>query len=309
MKKVMWIVIAILVIVIVTPFLLGNAEKDELNEQTREQLDSEFIGLSDGVTHYELKGAQGGKTIVLVHGNAAPCFTWDNTIDALVDAGFRVLRYDVFGHGFSDRPVFKAYNRDLYDRQLVELLDRLSVTDPVFMVGTSQGGAISAYFTAKHPGRVEKLALLAPFFDSFTGQGMVKLIKTPGIGEYMMRLMGDKSITDPSKVLFSDEKKAGLVTKLKDQLRFKGKKMAVIANMRGNALDDATQFYREVKNQGIPVLLTWGTHDQSISGESMERLRKLIPTIEYHEFENFSHLAHYEFPEKINPILVSFFKK
>jgi pimeloyl-ACP methyl ester carboxylesterase len=63
----------------------------------------------------------------------------------------------------------------------------------------------------------------------------------------------------------------------------------------------------EVKKQGIPMLLTWGKQDRSISGESMSKLRELMPTIEYHEFENAAHLAHYEFPERINPVLIKFF--
>ncbi|MBU1341417.1 MAG: alpha/beta hydrolase [Proteobacteria bacterium] len=57
------------------------------------------------------------------------------------------------------------------------------------------------------------------------------------------------------------------------------------------------------------MLLTWGCHDKSIPGESMKRLRSLIPGIEYHEIENAGHLAHYEFPEQINPILIDFLMK
>jgi len=79
------------------------------------------------------------KTIVLIHGNAAPYVTWDNTVSALIAAGFRVLRYDLFGHGFSDRPELYRYNRDLYDNQLVELLTKLAISEPVYLVGTSQG--------------------------------------------------------------------------------------------------------------------------------------------------------------------------
>ena len=58
-------------------------EKEELNEQVRSKLDGKFIQLSDGFTHYELKGEQSQKTDVLVHGNVAPYVTWDNTIGAL----------------------------------------------------------------------------------------------------------------------------------------------------------------------------------------------------------------------------------
>jgi pimeloyl-ACP methyl ester carboxylesterase len=283
-------------------------KKTTLNEQTREHLDGEFIGLSDGITHYELKGDVGAQPIVLVHGNAVPAVSWDNTVDALVGAGFRVLRYDVFGHGFSDRPNLKRYNRGLYDKQLADLLDELAITDPVYMAGTSQGGSIGVYFAAKHKGRVNKLALLSPLFDSFEAVGRVALLKIPLIGEFIIRLVGDEKLIDPSEGLYSDGEKDALISRLKEHLRYEGKRRAVLANLRGNALSDATEFYMEVKGQGIPMLLTWGKEDRSISGESMSRLRELIPTIEYHEFENAAHLAHYESPERINPVLIDFFK-
>ncbi len=303
------VVVIIMAIILAMPFMVGNLEQEELNERTRARLDGEFIELSGGVTHYELKGEQGPKTIVLVHGNTAPSVTWDNTVDALVEAGFKILRYDVFGHGFSDRPDIETYDRDVYDTQLVELLDALVITRPVYMAGTSQGGCISVYFAAKHPGSVEKLALLAPFFESFEGAGAAALLKTPIIGEYLIRLVGDKNLIDPSKGLYSDEKAAALIENLKAQLHYKGKKKAVLANLRGNALEDATEFYGEVKKQDIPILLTWGTQDQSISGTSINALRDVIPAIEYYELDNAAHLAHYEFPERLNPILINFFKK
>ena len=49
-----------------------NLEKEELNEQVRSELDGKFIKLSEGFTHYELKGEKGEKTVLLIHGNAAP---------------------------------------------------------------------------------------------------------------------------------------------------------------------------------------------------------------------------------------------
>ena len=174
------------------------------------------------------------------------------------------------------------------------------------VVGTSQGGSIGVYFAAKHPEKVRKLALLSPFFDRFTGSSSANLLKTRWIGEFIIQLVGDKKILDLSKAILSDEKRSILTHEIKKQLRYKGKKRAILANLRGDALSDATSYYEAVKAQGIPMLLTWGYQDQSISGESMQRLHALIPEVEYHEFENAAHLAHYEFPEQINPILIQF---
>jgi pimeloyl-ACP methyl ester carboxylesterase len=284
----------------------GNLEKEELNEQARGELDGMFIELSEGFTHYELIGEEGEETVVLIHGNAAPYVTWDNTIGALIDTGFKVLRYDLFGHGFSDKPNLDKYTRGLYDDQLVELLAKLAVSEPIHIVGTSQGGSIGVYFAAKHPEKVRKLALLSPFFDRFEESSSANLLKVRFIGEFIIQLVGDNRILDLSKAIASVETRSALTREIEKQLRYKGKKRAILANLRGDALSDATPYYEEVKEQGIPMLLTWGSKDQSISRESMNRLRVLIPEIEYHEIENAAHLAHYEFPERINPILVRF---
>lgn len=308
-KKIIIVVVIFILIILLLPFITGNMEKEVLNSQTRSELDGSFIELSNGFTHYELEGPIDGKTVILVHGNAAPYFTWDYNFDALVDAGFRVLRYDIFGHGYSDRPEREEYSRDFYDQQLSELIEKLEITTPVYLAGTSQGGSICAYFAASHPGEIEKVAFLAPLFDSFEDAKKAGLLKSKFIGEYLINVTGDKALTDPSKVLFTSDKKEELTEKLKKQIAFKGKKRAVLANMRGDATTDATPYYEQVKQQGIPVLLTWGENDNSISKESMDRLQNLIPHIQYYEIKDASHLAQYEFSEAMNTLLIEFFQK
>ncbi len=280
--------------------------KKELDMKTRNALGGSFVSLTDGYTHYELSGKRDAKTVVLIHGNAAPICSWDYTVGALVNAGYRVLRYDVFGHGYSDRPKYETYDRDLYDRQLSELLEKLNIKTPVYLVGTSQGGSIAAYFVAHHAGCVEKMALLAPLYDEFDGQKNVAFIKSK-LGSMLMKLAGDKAFANPSRVLYSDEKKQELADKLMKQLAFEGKRRAVLANLRGNSVEDASEYYQEIRKQQIPLFLTWGDHDNSIPKLSMDRLINLLPDTEFHLIQGASHLAHYEFPEKVNPQLIRFF--
>ncbi|MGB9359576.1 MAG: alpha/beta hydrolase [Acidimicrobiia bacterium] len=282
--------------------------KPDLTLETRKGLPGSFAELSVGVTHYELSGDTHGRSVVLIHGNAAPYVTWDNTVGDLCEAGFRVLRYDVIGHGFSDRPRLGTYDTQLYNAQLAELIDHLGISCPIRVVGTSQGGSIGACFASKHPGKVEKLAVLSPFFDDFKGSGGVfaTVAKTPFVGELVFQLIPDAKISDLSERLASADKRAILEPQAAEQMRFRGKRRAMLANLRGDALIDATSCYEGVKAQGIPTLLTWGTQDKVLTGDSMRRLRDLLPDIEYHEIEGASHLAHYEFPERVNPILIRF---
>jgi pimeloyl-ACP methyl ester carboxylesterase len=282
--------------------------RQDLTVQTRKDLSGSFVELSAGVTHYELRGDTEGENVVLIHGNAAPYVTWDNTIEDLSDAGFRVLRYDLFGHGFSDRPKLPRYDSHLYNTQLAELLNTLGIPYPILVVGTSQGGSIGACFASEHPGKVKKLALLSPFFDDFEGSRGVAalLVRTPLVGELVLQLVGDSKIIDLSGAVLSADKKTALEREVAKQLRFRGKRRAILANWRGDGLVDATSWYESVKEQGIPTLLTWGTLDRKLSGDSMNRLRDLLPGIEYHELEGAGHLAHYEFPDLINPPLIRF---
>ena len=287
--------------------MFGTRPQD-LTVETRSRLPGRFVELPAGVTHYELRGDADAETVVLIHGNAAPYITWDRTVGPLCDAGFRVLRYDLFGHGFSDRPRLPSYDRHFYNVQLAELLDRLGIAYPVRVVGTSQGGSIATCFAAENPGAVGRLALLAPLFDELPGSGRVlyRLMVTPIVGEVLLRVVADRKLADLSDAVVYADTKAELQPRVTEQFRYRGKRWAMLSNLRGDALKDATSCYRTIGNQAIPLLLTWGTLDQKIPRESMSRLRDLLSDIEYHEIEGSGHLAHYEFPDRINPLLIPF---
>ncbi len=287
---------------------MSGARRQDLTAQTRRGLPGSFVGLSAGVTHYEIRGDAGAENVVLIHGNAAPYVTWDKTIGPLCDAGFRVLRYDLFGHGFSDRPKRRTYDRHFYNVQLAELLTNLGIPYPVRLVGTSQGGSIATCFAAENPGAVSRLALLAPFFDQLPGSegAAYRLVVSPIVGEFLLRLMSDRKLADISDAVVSVDATADLGRQVVEQFRYRGKRSAVLANLRGDALKDATACYRRVGEQGIPLLLTCGTLDQKMPRESMDRLRTLLPQIEYHDIEGAGHLAHYEFPDQVTPLLTRF---
>jgi pimeloyl-ACP methyl ester carboxylesterase len=229
---------------------------------------------------------------------------------ALTNAGFRVIRYDLYGFGYSDRPDVD-YSRALYDRQLVELLEKLEIRDPVNLVGTSQGGSIAVYFTAAHPEKVKKLALLSPFINILPMKAVISMIKIPGMGEYLGSVLLDRVNTNYPKKVFAnpDAIPPEYTQNYRKQLAYKGFKRARISNLRGNALADFTAQYEAVDKTGIPVLFTWGSADKVIMSDSVANIRKAMPSVEYHEIEGGGHLVHYENAEPVNKILVNFLKK
>ncbi len=142
-----------LALLMAASYFILNPEKKALTPETRASLPGQFISLPDGVTHYALDGPQDGPLVVLVDGFSIPMFSWERNVPALTAAGFRVLTFDLYGRGYSDRPD-GPYNLDLFVRQIDELLTALKIDRPVDLVGLSMGGYITAGFANRYPDRV-----------------------------------------------------------------------------------------------------------------------------------------------------------
>ncbi len=307
MKKLSFTVLALAVILTGLPFLTGDLEKKDLNDETRKELGKDYIRLGDGVVHYEISGPEEGDVVVLIHGNAAPLFSWDNNTIPLREAGFRILRYDLYGFGYSDRPTV-TYSRELYERQLLELLEKLNIDGPVNLVGTSQGGSIAVHFTAMHPEKVKKLAILSPFINVLPMKTMIAIARTPGVGEYLSHVLLDRiNINYPNKVFEDEGSLPDEYTRMyMKQLTYRGFKRARLSNLRSDAFADFTQQYETVEKTNIPVLLNWGSADQVIMADSIENIKNAIPSIKYNEVEGGGHLVHYENSGQVNDVLVRF---
>ena len=114
--------------------------------------------------HHEVAGPPDGEVVVLSGSLGSRLSMWDRQLDAL--AAYRVVRYDLRGHGSSPVPDGPSTIADLGE-DLVALLDRLEV-ERASLVGVSIGGMISLWTAAHHPERVRRLvpsftaALLGP---------------------------------------------------------------------------------------------------------------------------------------------------
>lgn len=105
---------------------------------------------------YESRGSLGAASVVLIHGGLVDCRLWDPQVDALVEAGLRVIRYDLRGFGRSTQGSGEFSHVD----DLHRLLDQLELPQ-VSLVGLSLGGMIAADFALEHPERVERLVLIS----------------------------------------------------------------------------------------------------------------------------------------------------
>ena len=292
------------------PMYSFRSETRELDEEARRLTDGSYVQLSDGMTHYDLGNPDVVPTVVLVHGFSVPYYIYDPTFEFLTQNGFRVLRYDLFGRGFSDRPDLN-YNIDLFVRQLADLLDALDIAGPVSLVGLSMGGPITATFTARYPERVAKLILIDPAgARTLFVSRILKVVAAPGIGESLLNLAGNGGmIKTIASDIFDRHLVEHFVQRYMMQVQYKGFRNAILSTVRNNVIDCCIETYRQVGALGKPVLLIWGRHDTTIPLHHSEDLRTAMPAIEMHIIENCSHIPHYEKPEQTNAILLNFLRK
>lgn len=108
-------------------------------------------------TVYEASGPADAPVVVLIHGLGLNRQIWQGHEPAL-SARYRVLNYDLFGHGDS-AALSETPSLSLFSAQLRDLLDGLGI-ERCAVVGFSLGGMINRRFALDHPERVSALAIL-----------------------------------------------------------------------------------------------------------------------------------------------------
>src|SRR3954471_3340600 len=102
-------------------------------------------------------GAANGHTVVLFPGNNFAGFYFGNIIEALRQAGFRVVVPDQIGFGRSSKPII-PYNFHDMAFNTRKLLQSLGIARAA-IVGHSMGGMLAARFAASYPDICERAVI------------------------------------------------------------------------------------------------------------------------------------------------------
>jgi pimeloyl-ACP methyl ester carboxylesterase len=286
-----------------------RGETLELNGSVRAQVGGAFIQLPNGITHYELANPESAETVVLVHGFSVPYFIYDPTFAFLTQQGFRVLRFDLFGRGFSDRPRAR-YDLDFFVDQLRDLMDALRITRNANLIGLSMGGIIASAFTLRHPERVGRLVLIDPAGAAAVAlTPMLKAAKLPLVPEAVLGVAGSGFlIQNAAKDFFDPSLVEHFIARYRVQLQYKGFGRAILSTIRNGMLDSFIHVYEALGKLDQDVLLLWGRNDVTTPFAQNEILLKALPRVEFHPIENCGHIPHYEKPEIVNPLLLKFLR-
>lgn len=304
-----FILFDLFILILLLPFLLLNKEKIELNDGVRALSGRDFVELTEGYVHYELKGPDDGELVVLVHGFSVPSYIWEPTSVGLMEQGYRVLSFDLYGRGYSDRPKVE-YDLDLFVNQLSELTKRVVPGDPFHLVGLSMGGPIVTAFANQSPEMVKSVTLIAPEVLTVEDKDIFPM-NVPLLGEWIVGayLVPVQLPQSQPKDFYEPEQFPGWEERYMDQLQFKGFKYAILSTIRNLVEIEPLVEYEKLNELGIPALLIWGEEDQSVSYEAIVKLMQAMPEIETLFVKEAGHIPHYEKSEIVNPKLVEFFGK
>lgn len=247
-------------LVALAPFLVEAARKP-MDTTLQAKAPGQFAMLPGGGTHYRWDGPEGGPVLVLIHGLTSPSYVFDPVVPGLNGLGFRTLRYDLWGRGYSDRAPGDQ-DEAYFVAQLTDLLAVLNLTGRVSLMGYSMGGMIATAFAAQDADRVEHLALIAPAGIVHAPDRVTKLMRdTPFLGDWACRWIGARQLR---KGISAGPGDRAMRDALIADTHRRGYMPAVLSSLRHTLSEDQQGEHLRLGRAALPVLALWGGDDTVI---------------------------------------------
>lgn len=251
--------------------------------------------------NYEIDGQDTDKgTIVLINGLADDLLSWGFQVPALVEAGYRVLRFDNRGIGKSDKPR-GPYSSKLLADDAKALVDHLGIKG-FHLMGVSMGGMISQEYALAYGGDLKSLTLACTYgtADAFCQTmfamwaDLAKAIDVP----FVMRDVALWAFTGP----FFNERP-------QDAAEFAAAMasldMSLEAYLAQLAVIQAHDAINRVKAIKAPTLVLAGEEDILIPVRLSKELQQAIPNAHWKTVPG-GHACLWETPDPFNQAFLDF---
>lgn len=278
-------------------------ENQAMDEEARKRAPGKFASLTDGTTHYIEWGEPGGRPVVLIHGGGITGMeVWDKTAPNLADSGRRVLTYDLFGRGYSDR-VNGDYTSALMGRQLDELLAHVHFPDTFDIVCMSMGAMIALDYAAAHPGKVRKMVMLDPYATGDYSSS--RLLRLPVVSGMLMTFYWYPRAVENQRKEFVDQPFfETYAERLRYFMAFDGYKRMNYSTWMKMLPHSKMDMFRQLPEGS--VLLIYGANDPYFNKDILMLYSASYPTLASEEIPGAGHMPHLEKPEEVNLLINQF---
>ena len=295
-----WVLICLLVLGVAAAPYAAERRRLMMDDDARADAPGAFIDLKHGRTHYRYFGPQSAPLAVCVHGLTTPSFVFEALADGLVAKGYRVLVYDHYGRGFSDRPNV-AQDSAFFVSHLNELLEALGETESVLLIGYSMGGAISTAYTAAFEERVQRLVLLAPAGMGHQLGPIAKIIRmVPGLGGWLfMASYGRSHRKGTEKERSLNSAVPFVVDRQQRELQYRGFLPSVLSSLRNGLRAHSKADHQSIHAAGTCVTAIWGAADDVIPLYCKDKMAGWNPAAEQVVVPEAGHSLPYTHPDAV----------
>jgi pimeloyl-ACP methyl ester carboxylesterase len=283
------------------------------------QLKHQYLQTNGITLHAVESGPNNGPLVILLHGFPEFWYGWRLQIEALANAGYHVLAPDQRGYNLSDKPrQISAYNLDELAADVVGLIDAMG-REKAYLAGHDWGGAAAWWTAIKYPQRLEKVAILNAPHPRVMRWNMLHnraqrrkswyflLFQMPFLPEWRMRKdnwrIGARALRGSSrKGIFSDAD----ILRYRESWSQPGAARGMI-NWYRAALRRRPKRVPSLRVT-VPTLLIWGAKDRFLDRELAQPSIDLCDEGKLVFIEEATHWVQHEEPERVNELLLQFFK-
>ena len=244
----------------------------------------------NGVTiHYDDSGD--GPALIMTHGYASIGRMWEPQRMPLNDAGYRLVSWDMRGHGETDSPDdAKQYSEALTIADIAGLMDLLGIEKAV-VGGLSLGGFMSLAFQLAHPDRVRALLLCD------TGPGY-----RSDEARAKWNRMAEKSAANfEAKGLDA----VGRSPEVQAAVKYHKSAAGLAHSARGMLAQVDSRVIDHLPDIDVPTLIIVGEHDEPYHGAS-QYMQSKIPGSRLETIPNAGHAANMDNAEAFNRVVLEF---
>jgi len=254
-----------------------------------------FADLGQARIHYEISGDPSQPVLVLSTSLGSNLSMWEAQVPAF-EKRFRVLRYDMRGHGQSSSPP-SPYSVAQLAQDLLELTDSLRI-NRFHLCGLSVGGMIGMHLGLTASQRLGKLVLCNTAAKIGTLESWNARIE-------LVRVQGMKGVAEITPARWFTSSFAARSPEIVAKVMAGVEALDPDGYVGGCCAVRDFDARAEVSRISLPTLVISGTHDPATPPAEGRFLAAQIPNARYVELDA-SHISSIEAPDRVKSEVLSF---